>query len=437
MRGITRRRGLAAIALAATAGLALSACSSGASSSDAELSDDPVTISMTFWGADTRAQLTEQMIDAFEKEYPNITVDMQYKDWTGYWDQLATATAAGDAPDVITMDELYLSSYAERGALLDLSTVSDYIQTDDIDPTALATGEVDGALYALINSVGAYSIVVNTDLLAQYGFDLPDDSTWTWDDLAELSAEITQASGGEVAGFQGWGFDAAGPNIWARQSGESLYDDEGNISVDPEVLADYWTYIKGLTDNGATPQASEIIERQQAGVTANSLATNKAVFAPAWATQLTALQAASGEHLALLKIPGESTAKESGLYFKPGQYYTVSAQSEHPAEAAEFINYMVNNEDIWKIGGTDRGIAANTTIRTSVAPSLTETDQAASTYLDEIEVGDPPRVTPNGASSIETILSRYTQDVIFGQTSPADAAKAFIAELQGEIDAAK
>jgi multiple sugar transport system substrate-binding protein len=45
-------------------------------------------------------------------------------------------------------------------------------------------------------------------------------------------------------------------------------------------------------------------------------------------------------------------------------------------------------------------------------------------------------VTPNGASGIEAILQRYTQEVLSGQTQPLDAAKAFIDELQAEIDAA-
>jgi multiple sugar transport system substrate-binding protein len=57
-------------------------------------------------------------------------------------------------------------------------------------------------------------------------------------------------------------------------------------------------------------------------------------------------------------------------------------------------------------------------------------------YLDTLKVGAAPRVTPNGASSIEAILKRHTEEVLFGRSTPDQAAAAFIKELQAEIDAA-
>lgn len=46
-------------------------------------------------------------------------------------------------------------------------------------------------------------------------------------------------------------------------------------------------------------------------------------------------------------------------------------------------------------------------------------------------------MTPNGASTIETILKRHTENVLFGRTTPEQAATSFIAELQSEVDAAR
>jgi multiple sugar transport system substrate-binding protein len=45
-------------------------------------------------------------------------------------------------------------------------------------------------------------------------------------------------------------------------------------------------------------------------------------------------------------------------------------------------------------------------------------------------------VTPNGASGVEAILKRYTEEVLFGRSTPQQAAEKFIAELQAEIKAA-
>ncbi|WP_037684608.1 ABC transporter substrate-binding protein, partial [Streptomyces griseus] len=141
--------------------------------------------------ADARAKLTDEAIAAFEKKYPNIKIKGQYKDWNGYWDALATTTAAKDSPDVVQMDELYLASYADRGALYDLGKAKKFVDTSQFDAKALATGQVNGTQYALPVGVGVMSVVVNTDLFKKYGVALPDDKTWTWDDYTKVAKELT------------------------------------------------------------------------------------------------------------------------------------------------------------------------------------------------------------------------------------------------------
>lgn len=428
----TRRIGRAA-ALTVAAGLALSACG-GSTPESAELSKEPVTIRATWWGSDERHQRTQQVIELFEKEHPNITVKGEFKEWTSYWDSLATTVAADDAPDVIQMDELYLASYAERGALLDLDTVGQHLDTGTFDEDVLTTGVVDDTQYAVPAGLAAYSIVVNADLLARYDIPMPDEDTWTWDDLRSIGARISAAGGGKVTGVQSWGFDTGGVQIWARQAGGSLFDDEGNVSVDPEVLADFWTYLASLADDGVAPTPAVTVERANAGLDQSGTATNTSVFGTWWNTQLTSLAAASGSDLRLLKLPGES--QKAGGYHKPSMYWSVFSRSEHPAEAALFVDFLTNSEEAAAIMLTDRGVPVSEKVRESISSKLDDPGQAAVTYLENMEVAAPPRLTPNGASNIEEILRRHTEQVLYGQLTPDQAATSFIEELQAEIDGA-
>ncbi|WP_428966079.1 ABC transporter substrate-binding protein [Micromonospora fluostatini] len=434
MRYTPSRRAALALAVSMAATAALAACGTGGGDASGELSKDPVTLRFTWWGSDARHQRTQQVIDLFQKAHPNITVKGEFKEWNGYWDSLATTVAANDAPDIIQMDELYLASYAERGALLDLGTASKHLSTADFDPNALGTGQIDGKQYALPAGLSTYAIVVNTDLLAQYNVPLPDDSTWTWDDLKSIGAQVSKASGGTVTGVQSWGFDAGGVNIWARQAGASLYDAEGNVAVPPQVLASYWQYLSDLAKEGVAPAPSVTIERAGAGLDQSGTATNTSAFATWWNTQLTSLAAASGKNLKLLRLPGE--AQTAGAYYKPSMFWSVSSRSEHPAEAALFVDFLANNQQAAEVLLTDRGVPANPKIRTAITPKLTATDKAAAEFLDSVTVSEPPRVTPNGASGIEGILKRHTEEVLFGRLTPQQAAERFIAELQAEIKAA-
>jgi multiple sugar transport system substrate-binding protein len=423
------------LTLLATAVAPLAACS-GTSGGSHELSDQPVTLRFTWWGSDERQKRTQKVIDLFHQAHPNITIKGEFKDWNGYWDTLATTVAANDAADVMQMDELYIASYGGRGALLDLGTVSKQLNTGAFDKNALATGVVDGKQYALPVGLTAYSVIVNTDLLTKYGVALPDDATWSWDDLKNVGAQVSRASGGKVTGVQSWGFDAGGLNIWARQAGASLYSDAGKVAIPQEVLAKFWAYLVDLAKTGISPAPSVTIERATAGLNQSGTATSTSAFATWWNTQLTALTTASGANLKLLRLPGEAQAKAPAAYFKPSMFWSISARSKHPAEAALFVDFLANNQDAANILLTERGVPANTAIRHAITGQLAAADKAAAGYLDTIKVGPAPRVTPNGASTVEAILTRHTEDVLFNRATPDQAAAAFIKELQAAIDAA-
>ena len=156
---IPQRRGRAAalVAVSTAVALTLAGCGSSSDSSSSSAarvtpppsSGEPVELRFAWWGSDSRHKTTQKVIDAYEAEHPNVTINGEFGEFSGYWDKLATATAAKDAPDIIQMDEKYLRDYAGRGALLDLTTQSDVLSTADFDENALKSGEFDGGLYGL------------------------------------------------------------------------------------------------------------------------------------------------------------------------------------------------------------------------------------------------------------------------------------------------
>jgi multiple sugar transport system substrate-binding protein len=202
------------------------------------------------------------------------------------------------------------------------------------------------------------------------------------------------------------------------------------------VLADFWTYLADLARSGVAPPPSVTVEKGNAGLDQSAMATNTAAFGTWWNTQLPSVSAASGQNLKLLRLPGEAQANPKGSYLKPSMFWSISARTENPAEAALFTDFLANDPEAAKILLTDRGIPANSKTRAAIKGQLKEADAAAATYLDQIQVGEAPYVTPNGASNIEAILKRHTENVLFGRATPQDAAKSFITELQSEIDAA-
>lgn len=162
--------------LMAASSLLLTACgqsenlpANSGEDTDTDTSEGDVQLRFTWWGADARAQLTEEVIEMFEAENPGITVTTEWSVWDGYWDKLATSAAASDMPDVFQMDEQQIASYGTQGSLPDLESQPEVLDVSTIAPEVLLTGEVDGTIVGAPVGVGICSVAANPELLERAG----------------------------------------------------------------------------------------------------------------------------------------------------------------------------------------------------------------------------------------------------------------------------
>ncbi|MEV0795512.1 sugar ABC transporter substrate-binding protein [Kribbella sp. NPDC050459] len=428
-------RALTALALATTL-LAASACG-GDSGGPGGSSDagGKVTLRFTWWGSDTRTKLTQQVIDAYQKDHPNVTIKGEFGEWSGYWDKLATTVAANDAPDIIQMDEKYLREYADRGALLDLKKAQG-LDTGKFEPDTLGAGEFDGGLYGLNAGINSFAVVVNPAAFKTAGVAIPDDTTWTWDDFSRIAAEITTKTGGKITGTGALGTNEAGLNLWARQNGESLWTKDGKLGVSPEKTTDFFKYVLKLRDAKAIPSAEAISQDMNASLDQSAFATGKLAMSFIWSNQLVAFSKATGQQLKLLRIPSaDGKAADNGSYYKGSMFWSISARSKQQKEAAEFVNYLANNTAAGDVLLAERGVPPNTEVRASVTPKLQPADAASAKFIQDIgkDLGDPSPAPPVGGGQVEKIIQRYTTEVLFGRQAPDAAAKAFLDEVNGEL----
>ncbi|MBO3662673.1 ABC transporter substrate-binding protein [Microbacterium stercoris] len=402
----------------------------------AALSDEPVTLRVMWWGGDARHERTQKVFDLFEEKHPNITIEPEFSDWNGYWEKLATATAGGNAADVMQMDQVYLASYADRGSLVDLGQYADQLKTDGLEESVLDMGKWDDKLYAMPISTTSTAAIVNLDVIDQVGVPLPDTSTWTWDEFGEWAAAVSAASGGSVYGTGQLGNEYQ-LQLFARQHGDALFTD-GKISIKPETLAAYFQLGLDWIKSGAAPSASYMAEQASLPIDQSDFSVGKATTVFTSSTLVTAYAAASGANLELVPIPTLDGDKEKYDYFKPGMYWSASSKSEHPAEAALLIDFLVNDPEAGAIIGTERGIPANSDVIDALGDSLTAEEQKTVAFAESRrpKLGDAPAIVPNGASDVQTILLRYQQEVNFERQTPIAAAEAMIAEITASITAA-
>jgi multiple sugar transport system substrate-binding protein len=418
--------------------VALSLLATGCGTSGGSSNNEEVTLRFAWWGNEYLNSQTEKVIDAFEAEHPNIKIESEPGEWASYWDKLATKTAANDAPDVIQMDQKYIAEYGGRGALLDLSKQGG-IDTSKLDKEALASGQYDGAQYGLSTGQNAYVVMANTKVFEAANVPLPDDTKWTWDDFMATAAKISAAGDGKNYGAA-YGTNEADLIIWLRQHGEDLYSQDGKLDFETSTAASFWERLKEQRDSKASPPATVATEDAGAGLEESLFGTNRVGMAWWWTNQLGSLEATTGSSIKMLRAPSDDgSAAGNGMYYKPTMFWSASSRSKHPEAAATFINYLANSPAAGNILMTDRGVPTNPEIVEGITPALKPADTTVVGFLKDIapDIKEAPPVPPVGAGSVQNVIKRYTDEVLYDRLTPQAAADAFKKEVEGMLASAR
>ena len=164
------------------------------------LAQEPVTLQ--FWdNQQTESGLSEyqkQAVARFEQENPGIKVEVTTIPYPEYQQRLLTAVQGGNAPDVSTIDQIWVAAFAQAGAIdpLDELAASAGIKAETFFPGAWASANYDGKLWGIPFNVDVWSFsFYNADLLQQAGVD--PQSMVSWEGLRAGAEKLTDAANGK------------------------------------------------------------------------------------------------------------------------------------------------------------------------------------------------------------------------------------------------
>ena len=189
----------------------LAACGSGggAGEDEPEVSDGATAI--TLWtypiGSWGDAATVDSIIASFNEKYPDISVSVEYLDYTSGDDQVTAAIEAGTAPDLIMEGpERLVTTWGAAGKMVDLSDLWDDEALADISAVSEAVVNAckssDGVYYEYPLCMNAHCMAINYEVFEEAGaLQYIDEETRTWateDFGKELQA--LNGSGGETTG---------------------------------------------------------------------------------------------------------------------------------------------------------------------------------------------------------------------------------------------
>lgn len=159
---------------------------------------EPENVTITYCNFNSSGgneETLQKMVDAFQEEYPYITVEVETIGYNDYFTQMQTRVAGGTAPDCYELNIENFAAYANKGLLAEISGVD----VSGLNETALNAFNVKGVQYGLPESFSNVVLIYNKDLFDQAGVAYPT-ADWTQDDL-QAAAEAIRALGDDIFGI--------------------------------------------------------------------------------------------------------------------------------------------------------------------------------------------------------------------------------------------
>jgi multiple sugar transport system substrate-binding protein len=213
--------------------------------------------------------INEAAIAEFQESHPNVTITFDNAPHDNFEQKILTAFAGGTGPDVFWAGDWMVPQFTNAGIVAPVDPTAYGVQTQDeflalFPEGSLDAFTVDGKVYTGgVSEYNTFSLIYDKDDFEAAGIPLPSkDTPLTWEELADIAAQLTVKDGDTVTRI-GMLYPFNVP-IWTvliqepmlRQLGGELINPEtGQPDFTQEAMVKVMTYIQDLRNKGAIDPA--------------------------------------------------------------------------------------------------------------------------------------------------------------------------------------
>lgn len=211
-------------------------------------------ITLKFWDNQQTesglSQFQQEAVKRFEAENPDIKVEVTTIPYPEYQQRLLTAVQGGNAPDVSTLDQIWVGAFAAAGAVmpLDEQAKASGLSADAFFKGAWESANYDGKLWGIPFNVDVWSFsFVNNALFKEAGIDPA--SVATFEGLKAAAEKLTDESKGRygIGLFGHKGEDTVVVmNSFIFSSGGKVLDEAGKCALTSAEAVGALTYLQSL-----------------------------------------------------------------------------------------------------------------------------------------------------------------------------------------------
>ena len=330
--------------LAAVAALALGAAACGGGSdnsgsgSSASKSSGPATGTITIWARDAQKVFMGKLVDAYNKSH-KAQAKLSIIPSAQFVQKFGTAAASGTAPDVASIDLVFLPYFASQGALDDITDLANGLSyKDSLSPAHRKLATYQGKTYALPFTAEASVLYYNKDLFKKAGLDPNKPPT----NYAEILADAKKL---RALGKDTYGFAFAGacggcnvfeftPHVWAS-GGDVLSSDGKKAMLDTPQVTDALQFYRDMYTAGVMPPA---VKTDSGNSQAPTFSSGKLGMTPLGAFAVSTFKAAK-VNFGVTPLPGKDGGTAS---FAGGDEIAIPSGSKNKPAAQEFVKWATD-----------------------------------------------------------------------------------------------
>lgn len=335
--------GAAALGLSATAA---GGVSQGASATPRFAQDDGERRVVEMWVREYYYPLLGPAVDAYNERLRGEGTDVEVRLTEivgGDFNQRFTAAAsANEAPDIVSMDLIYVPYYNSVGAFLDVTDRFNGLEyKDTLNPAALNLGRWEDKVYALPFAVEGSVLFYNKGMFRDAGLD-PERPPTNWDELLRYAQAMTEGDryGYAFAGDAGALMFTVMPYIWAN--GGQWLNEEGTRAMidDPGTVASVQFFTDLIQRHKVAPQGTPAYTWDDF---TNAFLQERAgmVVSGSFLIGLLRDDHPDLDYGTAMVVSRDGTAQSS---FVGGDLVAIPASSRYPDDAWSFVQYLMSSD---------------------------------------------------------------------------------------------
>ncbi len=411
--------------------LLLSACQ-GAAATKAPTSNQPVKlVVLTHWGEESLATPMKALLDEYTKANPNVTIEYQAVTFDQLLTKISTSRAAGTAPDIIHVYNLWMPDFVKGGALA--SPPADVVEDikANYSPGSIQAVTVKDQIWGYPTEINTWQLVYNKKMFADAGLSEPPK---TLDELKDYACKLTKKKADGtlehtgLAVLTGWDSGVVHPFLsllWSN-GGQYIAPDlskaEFNSPQAKEVLQAYSDMIKeGCVDPGLGGGFNDFVTGKSAMV----------IMANFFRSDLKNSFVDGYDNVGVAPIPVGPSGKNS-VALQYNWLWTVDKTSKNSAEAWKLVKWLNTPRGEGKASPMGEYLttalgAIPSRLSDQKALAATLSDPFLKAYIDSTSTSQPEPVLVGG-QEIKTALQTQIENTWYNKATIDDALKSAATE---------